>query len=190
MPGALGRYGGLSYVSLLAHAPLLDLLEQMSARHGFGWYKERLRSQHEEADPTAAVPSSADDLPEKVFPDFKRALGNSDRAAKYWLLWAERSGLVIKGLDLLCVKCRAKQWIPVGAFAPPIICRGCGEGMETPFGDRPTVNFTYRVSERLRRVYEQDAMGHLLVAHYFDSLLGGGKVRKVGRASSRNGSAE
>lgn len=169
----------LSYISYLAHAPLLDLLEQMAARHGFPWYKERLRSLNEEADPTAAVPSTTDDLPDKAFHEFKKALGNNDRAAKHWLLWAERAGLVIKGLPLQCVMCRAKQWIPVSAFAPPIICRGCGETMDTPFGDRPTVNFTYRLSERLRRVYEQDAMGHLLVAHYFDSLFRGGKSGRL-----------
>lgn len=169
----------LSFLSYLAHAPLLGLLEQMAARHGFGWYKERLRSTNEEADPTIAVPSTTDDLPDKAFNEFKKVLGNNDRAARYWLLWAERAGLVIKGLPLQCVKCRAKQWIPVSAFAPPIICRGCGEAMDAPFGDRPTVNFTYRLSERLRRVYEQDAMGHLLVAHYFDSLFRGGKSGRL-----------
>jgi hypothetical protein len=169
----------LFHVSFLAHAPLLDLLEQMAARHGFGWYKQRLRTLNEDADPTAAVPSTTDDLPDKAFNEFKRMLGNNERAAKYWLLWAERAGLVIKGLPLQCLMCRAKQWIPISAFAPPIICRGCGEAMNEPFGDRPTVNFTYRLSERLRRVYEQDAMGHLLVAHYFDSLLSGGKSGRL-----------
>lgn len=51
----------LSHVSFLAHSPLLDLLEQMAARHGLGWYKQRLRSMNEEADPTAAVPAATDD---------------------------------------------------------------------------------------------------------------------------------
>lgn len=169
----------LSYVSFIAHAPLLDLLEQMAARHGFGWYKQQLRTLNEDADPTAAVPSTTDDLPDKAFNEFKKVLGNNERAAKYWLLWAERAGLVIKGLPLQCVMCRAKQWIPISAFAPPIICRGCGGAMDEPFGDRPTVNFTYRLSERLRRVYEQDAIGHLLVAHYFDLLLSGGKSGRL-----------
>lgn len=167
----LAGFDYLSDVSLLAHAPLLELLEQMAARHGFGWYKERLRCHEEEADPTSAVPSTTDDLSDKAFNEFKKALGNSEPAAKYWLLWAERAGLIIKGLPLKCVKCRAKQWIPVNGFAPPIVCRGCGESMETPFGDRPTVNFSYRLSERLRRVYAQDAIGHLLVAHFFDSIF-------------------
>lgn len=169
----------LSDVSLLAHSPLLALLEQMAARHGFGWYKRRLRQLNVDEDPSAAVPSTTDDLPDKAFHEFKRALGNNERAAKYWLLWAERAGLVIKGVPLKCVLCRAKQWIPIGAFAPPIICRGCGEAMTEPFGDRPTVSFTYRLSERLRRVYEHDAIGHLLVGHYFDSLLTSGKSGRL-----------
>lgn len=169
----------LSYVAFFAHAPLLDLLEQMAARHGFGWYKNRLRALNEDADPVAAVPTTSDDLPDKSFNEFKKVLGNNDKATRFWLLWAERAGLVIKGLPLQCVKCLAKQWIPVSAFSPPIICRGCGEPMDEPFGDRPTVNFTYRLSERLRRVYEQDAMGHLLVAHFFDSLLSGGKSGRL-----------
>lgn len=169
----------LGYVSLLTHAPLLDLLEQMAARHGFGWYKQRLRALNEDADPTSAVPTTSDDLPDKAFNEFKKVFGNNDRATRFWLLWAERAGLIIKGIPLQCVKCLAKQWIPVGAFSPPIVCRGCGEGMDEPFGDRPTVNFTYRLSERMRRVYEHDAMGHLLVAHYFDSLLSVGKSGRL-----------
>lgn len=169
----------IGYVSFLAHAPLLDLLEHMAARQGFGWYKKRLRALNECADPTAAVPLSSDDLPDKSFNVFKKVLGNNDKATRFWLLWAERAGLMIKGLPLQCVKCLAKQWVPVGAFSPPIICRGCGKPMEQPFGSNPTVNFTYRLSERLRRVYEQDAMGHLLVAHFFDSLLNHGKSGRL-----------
>ncbi|WP_338538888.1 hypothetical protein N5P18_05025 [Janibacter terrae] len=169
----------LGYVSFIAHAPLLDLLEEMAARHGIGWYKARLRALNEVADLVAAVPSTADDLSDRPFAAFKKVLGNNDGAARFWLLWAERAGLMIKGLPLQCLKCLAKQWIPVNAFSPPIICRGCGEPMDQPFGRSTTVNFTYRLSERLRRVYEQDAMGHLLVAHFFDSLLSSGKSGRL-----------
>ena len=158
-------------VSYLAHAPLLALLELMATRHGFGWYKERMRAQGKEVNPNSAVAPTADDLPDRSFGDFKKVLGDNERATKSWLLWAEKAGLILKGFPLQCVKCHAKQWIPVIGFSPPIICRGCGAPMDTPFGDRPTVNFMYRLSERLRRVYEQDSIGHLLVVHYFDSLF-------------------
>jgi hypothetical protein len=171
--------GDLSDVSLLAHAPLLDLLELMAARQGFGWFKERDRARGQEPDPTSAVALVSDDLPDRPFEHFKRVLGNNDAATKHWLLWAERAGLILKGFPLQCLACRARQWIPIVAFSPPIICRGCGRGMDTPFGERSSINFKYRLSERLRRVYEHDAMGHLLVARYFDLLLGEGQSGRL-----------
>lgn len=169
----------VSEVSLLAHAPLLEMLELMSARQGFGWYKQRLRARGVDPEPTSAVAPVSDDLPDRSFDDFKRVLGNVDRATKHWLLWAEQAGLILKGFPLQCLTCRARQWIPIVAFAPPIICRGCGQAMETPFGERPSINFKYRLSERLRRVYEHDAIGHLLVARYFDFLMGEGPSRQL-----------
>jgi ribosomal protein S27E len=163
-------------ISLLAHAPLLELLEEMAARSGFGWYKQRLRAQTGPVDPVEAVGPTTDQLPEKSFSHFKQALGNNERATKYWLSWAEEAGMIVKGFQLQCPTCHAKQWIPVAAFSPPIICRGCAEVMATPFGDRPNVNFMYRLSERLRRAYEHDAIGHLLTLQYFDSLFSRGRV--------------
>ncbi|WP_202461455.1 hypothetical protein [Streptomyces sp. SID8374] len=179
-PGRAARVllSGLASISMLdnlAHAPLLNMLEEMAARQGFGWYKNRLRNIGLEANPGHSVGPTTDELPEKTFNEFKKALGNSDRATKNWLLWAEKSHLILKGFQLACDACDAKQWIPVAAFAPPIICRGCAREMSTPFGDRSNIEFRYRLSERLRRVYEQDAMGHLLVARYFYQLFEAGR---------------
>lgn len=164
--------GGLRESYLLCHAPLLSLLESMSARQGFNWYKERLRGAGIDVQPGEAVGASIDELPEKSFHDFKRVLGNNDKAAKYWLEWAERASIIIKGFPLQCSTCGAKQWIPIGSFAPPITCRGCASAIDLPFGDRPTIDFKYRLSEPARRVYEADAMGHILAARYFESILG------------------
>jgi hypothetical protein len=164
----------------LAHAPLLDLLAEMAARQGMSWARDRVRSAGRELAAADVVAPTADDLPEKAFQDFKRTLGNSDKATKYWLFWAERRGLVVKGFPIECPNCRSKQWTPVAAFAPPITCRGCAVRIEAPFGDRPLINFKYRLSERLRRVYEHDAIGHLLAVRYFQSLFGGGESRLVG----------
>jgi hypothetical protein len=158
-------------ISNLAHAPLLHLLEEMAARSGFGWLKMRAREMGREVAPAEAVGPTTDQLPEKAFSDFQRALGNNAKAAKYWLVWAERAGLIVKGFQLQCPLCSAKQWIPVAAFSPPIVCRGCTEVMDAPFGERPNINFTYRISERLRRVYEQDAMGHLLTMRFFNAIF-------------------
>lgn len=171
--------GDLGFLHNLLHAPLLAMLESMAARQGFGWYKDRLRTRGVAADPLEAVGRTVDDLPEKSFSDFKRVLGNNEKAARFWLSWAEESKLMVKGFPISCHRCHGKQWIPVSGFAPPVICRGCAEEITSPFGDRPIVEFKYRLSERLRRVYEQDAMGHLLAARYFDSLLGIGNTKAL-----------
>lgn len=168
---ALAGFTHLWDLSNLAHEPLLRLLEEMAARSGFGWLRQRARDLNREVTPAEAVGPTTDELPEKAFSDFKRVLGNKDRATKYWLVWAEHAGLIVKGFQLQCSLCSAKQWIPVAAFSPPIVCRGCAEVMIAPFGERPSINFTYRISERLRRVYEQDAMGHLLTMRFFSSIF-------------------
>jgi hypothetical protein len=177
-PGRAGRVAVTSLLHLweldyLAHAPLLDFLEEMAAHTGISFYKRRQQQQGQTVEPSEVVARTIDDLPEKSMHDFKRVLGNNQDAAKSWLLWAEQRGLIVKGFQLQCEKCGSKQWIPVAAFAPPIICRGCAAAMETPFGDRPTADFKYRLSERMRRVYEHDAMGHLMTMRFFHWIFGG-----------------
>lgn len=163
--------GGLPEAHMLCHAPLLRLLEEMAARQGFPWYKAGLRRRGIEVSPIDAVGGSIDELPERSFHEFKRVLGNSDLASRYWLAWAERANVLIKGFPLQCPNCGAKQWIPVGNFSPPIVCRGCTVIIERPFGDRTSVDFKYRLSEQVRRVYESDGMGHILVARFFSFLF-------------------
>ncbi|MGJ5826129.1 hypothetical protein [Streptomyces ossamyceticus] len=175
----LAGLSSLSEIGNLAHAPLLQTLEEMAARQGFGWYKNRLRNIGLKADPIESVGPTTDELPEKTFNEFKKSLGNSDKATKSWLLWAEKSHLILKGFQLVCDACDAKQWLPVAGFAPPIVCRGCAREMPAPFGDRTNVEFRYRLSERLRRVYEQDAMGHLLVARYLYLILEAGRKGRL-----------
>ncbi|WP_454111968.1 hypothetical protein [Microbacterium aurum] len=165
------RLEDLTYVRNLAHAPLLKLLEGMAARHGFGWYKQRLRGVGGVPDPIDSVGPTVDELPERSFGELKKAFGNSDKATRNWLTWAEASGLVVKGFPLQCELCLAKQWIPVDAFSPPVICRGCAREISMPFGNRHTIEFKFRLAERLRRIYEHDAMGHLLTACFFDSVM-------------------
>lgn len=178
-PGVAGRHalqglGDISWLGNLAHGPLLALLEGMATRQGFGWYKERLRTKGLDADPVESVAPSVDDMQDKSFGDFKRALGNNEKATKHWLLWAERARLIIKGFQLVCDNCGAKQWVGIASFTPPLTCRACTGVMGTPFGDRPNIDFKYRLAEPLRRVYAQDGIGHLLVARHLSLLLGTG----------------
>lgn len=166
--------GDLDAIGMLCHAPLLRLLESMAVRQGFNWYKNRARREGHEVDLVQSVGRSIDELPEKTFQDFKKVLGNSDNAAKYWLAWAEKASVILKGFRIQCPECGAKQWIPVNSFTPPIICRGCSKTINFPFGDEPVAKFRYRLSEQSRRVYEVDAIGHLLAARFFHWIFGAG----------------
>ena len=195
---AIEGLDGLDWVHNILHAPLLDKLEELAARRGFGWFKRRLRNTiGTEADPLDTVPPSVDQLADASFGEFKRVLGNNDKATRNWLLWAEKAQLIVKGFAIECSNCQAKLWLPVQAFSPPIICHGCAQPIETPFGDKHNTEFRYRLSERLRRVYEQDAMGHLLAARYLSIILGnrligvhpGMNVQAVG-ADSPTGEAD
>jgi hypothetical protein len=160
-------------VQYIAHAPLLKTLETMASRTGMSWAKKRLRESNSASqDEEPMIAPIVDDLPEVRFDTFKKALGNNAKAAENWISWAERRGLIVRGFQLRCEFCHAKQWIPVAGFAPPIVCRGCSRQMLAPFGASSTVNFHYRLSESLRRVYEVDAMGHILALRYFESLFG------------------
>jgi hypothetical protein len=69
---AIQSLGDISYIHNLAHAPLLSLLEEMAARHGFGWYKQRMRNAGLEANPIESVGPTVDELPERSFGEFKR----------------------------------------------------------------------------------------------------------------------
>ncbi|KFI82963.1 hypothetical protein A9A89_0936 [Bifidobacterium psychraerophilum DSM 22366] len=173
--------GDLNDLGMLCHAPLLRLLESMAARQGFNWYKERARREGHEVDPVESVGSSIDELTEKTFQDFKNVLGNSDKATRYWLAWAEKASVILKGFRIQCPECGAKQWLPIKSFTPPIICRGCSKTIDFPFGDEPIAKFQYRLSEQTRRVYEVDAIGHLLAARFFHWIFEvGSKGRLIG----------
>jgi hypothetical protein len=163
---------GISDISLFAHEPLLTLLDDMAQRAGTAWAKAHLRRLKDQPDSPTELRTVApveDDLPEVPFNRFVGALG-SNKAAISWLAWAENRRVVIKGFPIECDKCGAKQWVPIAGFAPPIACRGCARVIDRPF-PRETVSFKYRLGESLRRVFEHDAMGHLLVMRYFTSLM-------------------
>lgn len=175
------KVGDLNDLGMLCHAPLLQLLESMAARQGFNWYKDRARREGHEPDLVESVGRSIDELPEKTFQDFKKVLGNSDKATKYWLAWAEKASIILKGFRIQCPECGARQWIPIKSFAPPIICRGCSKTIDFPFGDESVAKFQYRLSEQSRRVYEVDAIGHLLAARFFHWIFeAGSKGQLIG----------
>ncbi|TPW76156.1 hypothetical protein [Schumannella soli] len=178
---ALSDFRNYWEIGNLAHEPLLRLLDDMASQNSAAWAKRQTRTPRDQR-LSGEVPASVDDLAERSYEKFKERLGNNTRATNEWLNWAERSGVVIRGFSTRCLHCQSKQWIPVSAFALPLICRGCGKPMEYPFENPNLVKFSYRLSERMRRVYEHDAMGHLPALRYFAVLyfVGGGRVDIIG----------
>lgn len=162
----LEALGGTSGVRFLQHAPLLKLLQEMSNRHGASW----ARSQGRVSDDANVTAPTAEELIEVNFEKFNAAFNDKGQSTRNWLDWAEERRIIVKGFPITCENCAAKQWVPVSAFAPPLVCKGCARIIERPF-PRELVKFTYRLGEPLRRVYEHDAMGHLLSIYYFDVLL-------------------
>ncbi|ANH37445.1 hypothetical protein I601_1003 [Nocardioides dokdonensis FR1436] len=166
----LNALEGVHELAYLVHGPLLKLFDELAARTGTAWAKAFNRS----GQPVATeVAPTIDDLPDVPFDKFKAALGVKTGPARAWMAWAERRRLVVKGFPLQCERCAARQWVPVSGYRPPIVCVGCAQVMEHPF-PKEQITFTYRLGEVLRRVYEHDAMGHLLTLRYLSFLLEGG----------------
>lgn len=166
----LRAIGGVHNLIYLAHAPLLALLSELAERQGNAWAKAHNRSERPIESNRAPT---IDDLPDARFEKFRLAIGGRVDGARAWMAWAERHRLVVKGFPLCCEGCGARQWVPISGYRPPIVCVGCAEPMEHPF-PREQVEFTYRLSEALRRVYEHDAVGHLLVLRYLTMLFSHG----------------
>lgn len=159
-------------LDMFAHRPLVELLQAMSERQGINWAKKRAtRNGETYVTSREDVAPTSDDLIEQPFEKFKAALNNDTKATTSWLNWAEDRRLIIKGFPISCPSCEAKQWIPVSAFTPPISCRGCDRNIRRPF-PQGQVKFKYRLGESLRRVFAQDALGHLLALRFFVRLMG------------------
>lgn len=193
---ALLKYiGSLADVVWLSHKPLVELLYKKAAASGMGWWKQRSTAQ-------AGIVSQASSDPEGVterllaaiadvsvshggesastltFGELVGVLGGRDSAAA-WLEWSERRSLLIRGGNFKCEICQFQGWRPLAEIAPPIVCPGCRHANERPFG--PTaLNFTYRLSETLRRAIENDSIQHLFAMRSLVGYLESSADRVVG----------
>ena len=192
-PSAAGRVAAAllrQLGSMIGLEPLLDRqliveLERLSQRDAMSWFKDRLRRIGRAIDASAekalTLEQQIDELhiPRLEGEDgelltcsrLKDRVFRDQETAKQWLSWAEKSGLVVRGVQTTCDKCGAKSWRAMGEIAPPIVCRGCGNQIDRAF---PAANMTffYRASEPLVRVMQHDTLVHLLALRFFCELLG------------------
>ena len=184
----LRSLGGLGGVSRLGHPGLIDLLVRMSETEGMKYYKRRYRELLDDVserlsppdleqigdihDPRVIGVAPPDAQRTATFEEFRSVLGGSQAATSNWIAWAVDCRVLVRGTGVRCHSCKAAFWVPMAAAAPPIVCPGCGLSIEDPFPARG-MNFAYRIGEVLRRVLENDALGHLLVAHHLSARLRG-----------------
>lgn len=170
----LRSLGSLDDLEWLVDRPLLDRLYALGERRGISWFRGRA------ADLAAQSAASPDDerlsaierrladftarpfeneQHDATFADLKADLADR-QAAREWLRWAERSGLLVRGGQVACENCRLVAWRAMGELGPGLVCRGCGQLLVDPFGEE-NLTFRYRASELLLSVLESDSMPHL-----------------------------
>lgn len=181
------RLGDFRELDLLRDPELLARLDDLARRRGISWFRNEARKLAALAAPDDASAmtrieeqlslltlTGRDDEPNLVTvgglePIFKR------REARAWVEWAERRGLLVRGIEIRCQDCGAYGWRGVDAIGPPHLCGGCGHEIYRPFPP-DNLQFKYRPSQSLLEVMSADALPHLLCAGWFAALFQDGMV--------------
>jgi hypothetical protein len=167
---------------LLLSRDVVEMLYRLGERAGMTWFRDKVRDIGQSAsggdeEAMARLESKLSEVTlapsdhEQHTVTYSRLVSLLGRdAAEPWLSWAERQGIVLRGVDVGCEHCGARGWRPMADLAPPMTCRGCGRGMHRPF--RPSdLTFRYRAAETLLRVLEHDALVHVFTMRYFARLF-------------------
>ncbi len=170
----VARMGGVSNASLLSSREVIALLYRLGEQSGSTFFKKKLReigsaavTEDQVYREVAASPDDPD-LRSMTDDEMKDIGARSER--HQWIEWAEDHGILVRGATTECPSCRHKQWNTIDGLAPPIACRGCGEGHPRPFG-ADQLKFRYRASETLLRVLEADSIGHVLALDWMRGLF-------------------
>lgn len=177
------RIGSLDEVALLNSPQVFALLYRLAERSGMTWFRQRLnqllgnlQTSGEDAASTAVeaylaeLAASPDDADRRSIPASDARTIGSAAEVEEWLAWAERSGVLVRGVIVECDGCGAKSWRSVGEISPPVVCSGCGIAIARPFR-HDTLQFRYRITETMLRVLEHDALGHLLTLEWMAGLF-------------------
>lgn len=182
------RMESLSSVSLLAHPEILPLLYRLAERAGMTWFRSRmnallgsLKATEDDRREIARIEAhlnqlaaSSDDAETRTitFAEARRVIGTREQT-QHWLDWAEKTGVLVRGVTIACPLCGAMAWRTFGDLPPPLVCSGCAREIVQPFNAEQLV-FRYRTSEPMLRACAHDALGHLLVLQWMTELLESG----------------
>lgn len=93
-------------------------------------------------------------------------------ATENWVRWACQRGLLLRGFEAVCSRCRHKQWRPFADAVPELVCHGCGYLIPDPYGSDSVV-IRYRSSETLLRAMNKDVLSHILALRYLVNSFAG-----------------
>ena len=181
----LRRLGSLTTLEALLSESLIRELYRLCEREGMTWFRQRLREMGrkltgDDAAKLARLEREIRDLhipradgakPRPLrFTDLQRRVFHIKPATEAWLKWAEEAGLLMRGVTVYCNGCGASSWRTMGEMAPPVVCRGCGTTVHSPYpADR--LEFQYQASEALVQATAVDSLPHLLAMRYFCRLF-------------------
>jgi hypothetical protein len=183
----LRRTATLGGLAPLLHPNMQAMLARLGSRHGMNWFKdhlrqalnvdvegneavgERLAAMEEPLRQLAGRPSEEEQT-DVTFDDVRAQLNNDRTAAHAWLNWADQAGLILRGAQVQCTHCTRRSWRPLNELAPPVVCRGCGEAIERPYG-YDQVKFRFRATELLLGLVKDDAVVHALALRFLSELF-------------------
>ena len=182
----LRRLGTFAELQPLLDPAVIETLTGLGARSGRAWFEQQIRDLHKSLNLSPDQALARSQVIEQRLSDLALLPFEADRteltwdalqqrlspeAAHEWLGWAESRELLVRGAEVACDRCHAREWRPATELAVPVICRGCGHSIRRPFpADR--LVFRYRASEMLRQTLQQNALPHLLAARWLVALLG------------------
>ncbi len=183
------RADGLEFLNLLLHPSVIFELERVSEARAMTWLKRRVREMAtgiaaKSDNPDAQLQTIIDKIEEMRIGGSRqereiltasrlRPILPKQAARDAWLSWAERVGLILRGVSVVCRDCGARFWHQLAGLTLPITCEGCGRSMNQPF-QSTSLNFDYRATELLTQLVEYDALSHLFAIRWWSMLLDSG----------------
>jgi hypothetical protein len=181
----LARLGSWRDVQMILTRPVLDELHRLGTARSMTWFRERARGiakAVEAADDSGEalraieakldemnVRASEEERSDATIENWKALFSRNRHATASWIRWAERQGLLVRGVGVECERCKARSWRAIGELAPPLTCRGCGEIITHPYPEGE-LKFRYGATEPLLRLIEADSLPHLLAMRFFCAL--------------------
>lgn len=184
----LAQMEDIDEIALLSSPDVVKLLYRLGERQGMTWFRSKfnemiahLRGAGDDLDERVGaleqylgrLTASTDDAGRHTVTAAGMRLGASREQTRHWIEWAERSNLLLRGVNVRCSACESESWLPMRDIAPPVICPGCTAPISSGFPHDQVV-FRYRASSALLKLLDNDALGHLLLFRWLVSLFGHG----------------